>query len=58
MSPQHCSLAYADVEAETELFHSPFNQHVPTLKLMERSKTDITTMDDIVEFSGTITVSF
>lgn len=59
MSPQHCSLAYADdLGVETELFHHSLDQHMPTLKLMGRSKADITTMEDIVEFSGTITVSF
>lgn len=59
MSPQHCSLAYADeLETETELFHNQLEQHTPTLKLMGRSKADITAMEDIVEFGGTITVSF
>ena len=58
MSPQNCSLAYADeVENET-MFHDHLDQHMPTLKLMGRSKADITAMDDIVEFGGTITVSF
>lgn len=57
MSPQNCSLAYADEVENGTLFHD-LDQHMSTLKLMGRSKADITAMDDIVEFGGTITVSF
>lgn len=57
MSPQHCSLAYAELENETEMFQNQV-EHMPTLKLMGRSKAEITAMEDIVEFGGTITVSF
>lgn len=59
MSPQHCSLAYfEEVELETEVFTVHQKQPEPTLKLMGRSKADITAMEDIVEFGGTLTVSF
>ena len=59
MSTQHGSLAYADeLDLETELFSNQLDQHTPALKLMGRSKTEIAAMDDIVEFGGTLTVSF
>lgn len=59
MSPQHCSLAYVDdMENEIEVFHDHINQSEPTLKLMRRSTTECSAMEDIVEFGGTITISF
>jgi hypothetical protein len=59
VSPQNCSLAYADeIENEATLFQDQLDRHMPTLKLMGRSKAELAAMEDIVEFGGTITISF
>lgn len=58
MSPQYSSLAYADDLDNENNFRVHIEQHKPSFQLMGLSKTDITAIEDIVEFGGTLTVSF
>jgi len=46
------------MENEIEIFQDHISHSEPALKLMRRSTTGCTAMEDIVEFGGTITISF